>query len=136
MRILPFYVVPIFLRRTLPGELGSQIRFFDVFYKEAPVVGWHVMDSGEEGCPITGFFAEAPTEGPSGVSGFTASEAEVVQKNIAGFTAACEENDGSGITGFAVSGAEDSQEEVAGFTVEFEDDVVSDYVAGFTVEEK
>lgn len=132
MRALPFHVIPIFLSRTLPGELGSQLRMFDVFYKYPPVVGWHVIGAEDGECSTVGFFAheESPSsEGVVGLSvgerrsdssiaGFTALELESIQESVVGLEVYDEEASQEGVTAFSVADQEEPSEYVAGFIVE------------------
>lgn len=83
MRVLPIHVIPIFLSTSLPGEAGAQVRMFDVFYKNPPVVGWHVAGAVDDGCDVVGFCAQGdPPE--DGLAGFTVSE-DSAAEGVAGF---------------------------------------------------
>lgn len=91
MRILPIHVIPIFLSRALPGELGSQLRMFDVFYKTPPVVGWHVTGSPEE-CAVVGFCAQSDDPYEGSVVGFSVLEDRPAE-HVAGFVVGdCDDN--------------------------------------------
>lgn len=52
MKILPFGVIPMFVDGAGIGDnfgaTGAQIRYFDVFYVNPPVVGFQVTGSPEE----------------------------------------------------------------------------------------
>jgi len=88
------------------------------------------MDSGEEGCPVSGFFAFSEQESPKAVVGFSAVEPR--QEIVLGFSVDQDEPDDSGIVSFTAS-AHDEAETVSGFSVT--EDSPADYVAGFTVED-
>lgn len=133
MRILPFYTIPIFLSRALPGELGSQLRLFDVYYKEPPVVGWHVLGDPDPSCGTVGFYVEGDDRLEGSVVGFSVEYARVPER-VTGFSVieegGCEEE---GIIGFSVT-EDEGNSGVAGFSVT-EEDIQEPAVVGFIVEE-
>lgn len=132
MRVLPSQTIPIFLRGSLPSGIGSQLRYFDVFYKQPPVVGWHVVGADEVECAVTGFTVIGEDLTPSGVTGFIASDER--KDTVLGFTAEQLEQDIQGAVGFSVYEESELAEGVTGFSVMGEQP--SDYVAGFTVEDE
>jgi len=133
MRVLPFHTIPIFLSRALPGELGSQLRMFDVFYKEPPVVGWHVLGDPDPSCGTVGFFVEGGSKPEGSVVGFSVEYAKLPER-VTGFSVFEEETcEGQGILGFSVTDDEDASG-VAGFSV-IEEDIKDPAVVGFIVEE-
>jgi hypothetical protein len=106
---------------------------FDVFYKEPPVVGWHVLGDPDPTCGTVGFYAEGDS-GPEGsVVGFSVQHAKTLER-VTGFSVV-EDNtcEGQGILGFSVTEDEDSFG-VAGFSVT-EEDINDPAVVGFIVEE-
>ena len=65
MRVLPIHVIPIFLDSgVLPdpgvGGCGAQIRYFDVYYRVPPVVGFSIIGCACDSPELAGFFVEGP----------------------------------------------------------------------------
>ena len=49
MKIYPGGVIPLFLSSgALTGQIAPQIRFFDVYYVDAPIVGFHIIGEVDE----------------------------------------------------------------------------------------
>lgn len=82
MRILPYSVIPIFLGRP-SGNDGAALRYFDVFYRTPPVVGFHVIC-----CPpppgVAGFVVEGEAPDSSHILGFSVSQ-DRPEETVVGF---------------------------------------------------
>lgn len=61
MKFLAGQAIPLFLGQTGIGEnfgqIGAQIRYFDVFYVQPPVVGFHIVGEESREADVAGFFA-------------------------------------------------------------------------------
>jgi hypothetical protein len=114
MRVLPIHVVPIFLGQGAGGALGAQLCYFDVFYTEPPIVGFHVSCDAALTQQILGFTVDTDCVEPEAVAGFCVSD-NTPDNGIIGFTAdvpPCEETDT--VAGFYACEQQES-EAVVGF---------------------
>lgn len=113
MRILPIHVIPIFMGQEQPGQVGAQLRSFDVFYKTAPVVGFHVVGCEGADDPAIGFSVTHQDE--EGVMGFDVTAPHLTDHAV-GFSVEGEDKSPEAVMGFDVTNPE-AQEVAAGLTV-------------------
>jgi len=130
LRILPAHVIPIFLKKAAIGELGAQVRFFDAYYKEPPIVGFHVLGEDPPTSDITGFVALSPLPPEENGICFIAEE-KSSQNDIIAFSAESSE-ELPAIAGFDVTASLDDNA-VAGFVAE--DSHEEETIAGFIAED-
>lgn len=84
MRILPIHVIPIFLERVVPGVQGAQIRYFDVYYRVPPAVGFHVVGCPAEDSGVMGFSVSSETPEVPPVVGFNVTHS-ISESGVIGF---------------------------------------------------
>lgn len=145
MRMLPNHVIPIFFNQgIITGQIGAQVKAFDVYYRLPPAVGFHVIGCNED----TGIFGfSVRTEKPEDtILGFSATR-KVEDYGVKGFSVLTESKpETETIKGFSVTRPVPSSD-IKGFSVmtETESETIrcfnvtytpKDYgVMGFIVEE-
>lgn len=128
MRVLPIHVIPIFMGQCpTPGQVGAQIRYFDVYYKMAPVVGFHVLGCQQEEATVAGFSVMSAASPPP-VIGFDVTAPEKSEQ-VAGFYVGTTE-ESQPVVGFDVTRPE-AEETPVGLSVSSSDE--PEAVVGFSV---